>query len=145
MAGGNLYYEFFIRHLGTSLYQPIRTSVTRDWRFCRERQCFSVLGKVVIENNLDITKMLNMYKTVRKPHKYCLIRANQTALQKWGRVGFPNYRNPWRNPVSEVDNSESTKTCKNGSETEKLKVLRTKLVYLYSLCFVKCCCHYSQI
>jgi len=44
-----------------------------------------------------------------------------------------------------VDSSESTKTCKDRSEAEKLKLLRIKLVYLYSLYFVKYCCHYSQI
>ena len=145
MAGENLCYEFIICHLETSLHQPIRTSVTRDWSFCRERQCFSVLANDAIENNLDITKMCNMYKTLQKSHKYYLIRANQTPLYKRGWVDFPNSRNPWRNPVDGVDSSESTKTGKDGSEAEKVKVLRIKLVYLYSLCFVKYCCNYSQI
>jgi len=47
--------------------------------------------------------------------------------------------------VHEVDSSECTKNCKDGSEAKKLKVLRLKLVYLYRLCFVKYCFHYSQI
>jgi hypothetical protein len=55
MAGNTWYYGFIARHPEISLRQPEATSVARARGFCIENitEFFSVLDKIVHENNLD--------------------------------------------------------------------------------------------
>jgi hypothetical protein len=80
---------------------------------------------VVVENNLDATETLNMYKTVQKPQTCCLIKANQKAFQKVGFVGFPNCEFVDIRDVIQcmgLTVMRSPRLCKGGSEEEKLQL-----------------------
>ena len=67
------YYAFIARHPEISLRQPEATPVARARGFCKENvtEFFTVLDKIVQENNLDAGRIFNMdetaLSTVRKP------------------------------------------------------------------------------
>jgi hypothetical protein len=75
IAGDKWYYGFIARHPEISLRQPEATSVAGARGFCKENvtEFFSVLDKIVHENNLDAGRIFNMVETalstVQKPQK----------------------------------------------------------------------------
>ena len=75
MAGDKWYYGFIARHPEISIHQPEATSVARGRGFCEVNvtEFFSVLDKIIHENNLDAGRIFNMdettLSTVQKPQK----------------------------------------------------------------------------
>jgi hypothetical protein len=69
------YYGLIARHSQISLRQPEATFVARARGFCKENvvEFFTVLDKIVHENNLDAGRIFNMdqtvVSTVQKPQK----------------------------------------------------------------------------
>jgi hypothetical protein len=75
MAGDKWYYGFIARHPQISLRQPEATSMARARSFCKENvtEFFTVLDKIVQQNNLNAGQIFNMdetaLSTVQKPQK----------------------------------------------------------------------------